>query len=64
MMKTPLLMLGRGVFGADFFVYCVSLEQGNAPVGAPKGMKTNEVCGRPLETFGRYLHTFGVLFLF
>ena len=64
MMKTPLLMLGRGVFGADFFVYCVSLEQGNAPAGAPKGMKTNEVCGRPLETFGRYLHTFGVLFLF
>ena len=53
-MKTPLLMLGRGVFGADFFVYCVSLEQGNAAVGAPKGMKTNEVCGRPLETFGRH----------
>ena len=35
--KTPLLMLGRGVFGTDFFVYCVSLEQGNAPAGAPKG---------------------------
>ena len=36
-MKTPLLMLGRGVFGTDFFVYCVRLEQGNAPAGAPKG---------------------------
>ena len=63
-MKTPLLMLGRGVFGTDFFVYCVSLEQENAPAGVPKGMKTNEVCGRPLETFGRHFHTFGVLFLF
>jgi hypothetical protein len=26
--------------------------QGDAPAGAPKGIKTNEVCDRPLETFG------------
>ena len=26
--------------------------RGDAPAGAPKGMKTNEVCDRPLETFG------------
>jgi hypothetical protein len=29
-----------------------SFMQGDAPAGAPKGMKTNEVCDRPLETFG------------
>lgn len=45
-MKTPLLMLGRGVFGTDFFVYCVSLEQGNAPAGAPKGFPRGKQSAR------------------
>jgi hypothetical protein len=42
-----LLFLSFGVLRA-VLLSC----RGDAPAGAPKGMKTNEVCDRPLETFG------------
>ena len=38
--------------------------KGDAPAGAPKGMKTNEVCDRPLETFGAVTPMFLELFCY
>ena len=54
----PAEKLGKGLFG--IFVTCFFVLQRVSPLRRrPKGVKTNEVCDRPLETFGAA--AFGVI---
>jgi len=65
----PLLRVLYSVLGemASPFLFLMAQKQADAgdfaSAEATKGMKTDEVCDRPLDPFGPHLHSFGVLLL-
>jgi hypothetical protein len=65
----PLLRVLYSVLGemASPFLFLMAQKQADAGVSLLRerrgGMKTDEVCDRPLDPFGPHLHSFGVLLL-
>ena len=67
--QMPLLRVLYSVLGemASPFLFLMAQKQADAGVSLLRerrgGMKTDEVCDRPLDPFGPHLHSFGVLLL-